>query len=165
MATKLQSINDYIGYLELLAESFKAIGHTKNAPKFFTNIDTYLASKGIKGTHLVVNALQSRFIDNKSDNVIRPVSFELWFLTNCSTQNVDEIKQKTNELERIAVSWVARFRKDVEEFPADRIINYFSTASSLIEMIGPIGDNCYGVSLRIELGNAEILNYDTTLWD
>jgi hypothetical protein len=164
MATKLRSINDFLKYFESLAASYKEIQHNPTASKYFTDLETYLLGNGTSGYHIIANTIQSRLIDNKSDNVIRPVTVELWIVKPCAA-NSSEIIQTQDKCERIALDLVSRMRHDVELYPNSRTFDYFNTNGVNIELIGPIGNNCYGVALRVELGSSEpIINYDTTLW-
>lgn len=166
MATKLKSLHDFLGYFESLASAYKTIAHNSNEQKYFTDLETYLVGVGAKGVHVIANTIQARLIDNKSDNVIKPVTIELWIVETCKTQDSDQIKTITDKCEKIANDFVARIRHDVELLPPSRTFDYFNTNGVVIEMIGPIGNNCYGVSLRVEMGSATtITTYDTTLWD
>lgn len=165
MATKLRSLHDYLKYFETLAASYKEIRHNASAPKFFADLETYLMGSGISGKHVIANVIQSRLIDQKSDNVIRPITMELWIVQPCKL-NSAEIATAQNDCERVALDWITKIRHDVEQFPTSRTFDFFNTNNISIEFVGPIGNNCFGVSLRVELGSSEpVTNYNSALWD
>lgn len=164
---QLKTLPQYIEFYRSLAAAHKSIRHTTNAPKFFDNIDLYQASSSVEGKHMVLGWAESSFIDQKSDNVFKLMSVELWILENCPTN--DQVNQWRiyAETEQICID-INAYLRHLEHEPNYSIkpFHAFDVHGSKMEPIGPIGTgNAYGTALRLTLGNPEHLDHDTSKWD
>src|SRR5690348_15079810 len=138
---QLKLISEYTSLFELIAKQNKAISHTSTSRKFFDNIEDYLLDGNVAGKHLVIAWSQARFIDNKSDNVFKPVTFELWILESCKVNDREERLRILSETERVATSIVSYLRKLVHDTNASRILNRIEENAILMDGMGPVGPN------------------------
>lgn len=162
---QIKTYEQFISLFEIIAASHKQIGHTLNEPKYFENVDLYIASSGTKGKHLVLGWSQSRFIDRKSDNIIKQVTFELWILEIAKSQNKADQMRILQETEQIAIDILSYFKKMVEEYPSLKQIYLYQPDGIVMEPMGPVGQNAFGTSLQIIIGNPESLDFDATKWN
>ncbi len=162
----------WFSYMENIARMLAAIGHDDDNVRFARLIndeqDRRVKTQMTAGPALFAEDFSTRFIDNKSDNLMaqRTVSFTVANVVG-KERDEDEILQKQAECEKLGQQILARMRMDRLGQPAlKKFADVFLHEAEAEFVRGLFNGNWFGYRVTIPIQNREEnLVYDPGQWD
>ncbi len=155
--------DQWLDFFEDLAKKHKEILHSDSRKRFLTR-DLEFKGNNLEDTILLCSPPISGFTGT-ADNAIQKYDFELWFLFSCADDN-DEIKAAQRKGELIALDFISA----IEHYAGSgsrinqRTVATFAITDCRIDLIGPLNQSYYGVSLSVILGSLRNFLLDDTKW-
>lgn len=160
---------DFLSVFERLCSLNLSLLHSANNRRFFTDPDEFTSTQD-KYPLVLCLELPKRVLDGKSDNIFLVEQFELWFLKDVPGNDVAIGRVAQAEMMIIACDFVSGLKKQASFEPwlsgIDRI-PYFNPGDCSFEKVsnlGLMGDNNWGVALRVTLGAGKQFAFDNSKW-
>jgi hypothetical protein len=165
--------SDYENYLRTLAEKFKGIGHTEEAPRFaLMDIDDIIS---LTKTELDMD-FPCMILENPEGKLeykhdrIKDQNLGAFMIIKRATRGDAAMKRQVmNMAKEIGTKIVAKMQVDkVSRFKGDntvpKLVLYFDLSQVDYNKIGPIFSDCYGWRFEFEIGQEDALPYDEADW-
>lgn len=137
-----------------------------NTKKFYKNVDDFIHLSVIDTSVLLVP--QDCSYQNVNNNHFKFWNWELWILNTVNNGDYNEQNNTYTQCELIAEQFISYFERDVTASRngglASAPFHHFDRAEARTELIGPIGDNKFGVILKFRTGLVKNLCFNNSEW-
>jgi hypothetical protein len=145
---------------EDIAKKNKAIAHSSGKKRFYKSPDEIPEKELPRAIHLVLLPPEYEYADRDSDNIIERFRGTFLLFKPTERENFAAELASISECRVVARQILAMLKKKRN----DKIFHEFTIGNSKGEPIGPILENCHGVSYSFTIGDGAGIVFDPSNW-
>ncbi|HMT29424.1 MAG TPA: hypothetical protein PKD91_09115 [Bacteroidia bacterium] len=150
----------YYDLFEELAMKHVSIQHSSSRIRFFKTPDEVPDKDLANEFYMILLPPTYDYADLNSDNLIERIRGEFLILKPVERENYNEALNTRTEAREIARNILSRLQKLRKE----KLFNEFTIGQSRGNPIGPILENCHGVSYEFIIGDSAGIFYNPQNW-
>lgn len=151
----------YYDMFEELASKHKEIRHSSGAKKLFKTPEEIDEKNLPKGFMIILLPPHYDYVDLNSDNLIERVHGTFMIIKSVEKENFPLERTTISQARSIGRDFLSRMKK----MRMDKIFNEFYIRDSRAEQMGPILENCFGMTFTFTIGDPAGIFFNAENWD